>query len=197
MVFLAARGRSNAWIAVEAGVHVDTVRTWRGRFADLGLLGLADRKRPGRPAAFTALQTAHRSRPWRVSFPPRQAPLSRWSCPEPAREAVARRITPALSASTVRRGLDQDAIKPWQQRSWIFISDPAFRPKAARVLDLLINGVAPKGSASTPSGGESNPASLPTPEYRVGNIAITGDAGHSGTWSGRRLPAAGRGAVPL
>jgi hypothetical protein len=62
--------------------------------------------------------------------------LSRRSCPELAREAVARRIAPALSASTVRRWLDQDAIKPWRHRSWIFISDPAFRPKAARVLDL-------------------------------------------------------------
>ncbi|MFJ3777176.1 helix-turn-helix domain-containing protein [Streptomyces sp. NPDC090075] len=33
IVLRAARGRSNARIAVEVGVHVDTVRTWRGRFA--------------------------------------------------------------------------------------------------------------------------------------------------------------------
>ncbi|WP_329337514.1 hypothetical protein OG252_19395 [Streptomyces sp. NBC_01352] len=55
------------------------------------------------------------------------------SCPELAREAVARRIAPALSASTVRRWLGRDAIRPWQHHSWIFISDPDFRPKAARV----------------------------------------------------------------
>ncbi|WP_245234789.1 transposase [Streptomyces flavochromogenes] len=36
----------------------------------------------------------------------------------------------------MRRRLVQDAIKPWQHRSWIFISDPGFRLKAARVLDL-------------------------------------------------------------
>lgn len=36
----------------------------------------------------------------------------------------------------MRRWLDQDAIKPWQHRSWIFITDPDFRPKAERVLDL-------------------------------------------------------------
>lgn len=58
IVLFAARARSNARIAVEVGVHVDTVRTWRGRFADRGLPGLADRKRPGRPAAFTPLQAA-------------------------------------------------------------------------------------------------------------------------------------------
>ncbi|MFD7275496.1 hypothetical protein ACFV80_00295 [Streptomyces sp. NPDC059862] len=41
-----------------------------------------------------------------------------------------------MSASTVRRRLDQDALKPWQYRSWIFITDPDFRAKAERVLGL-------------------------------------------------------------
>ena len=41
-----------------------------------------------------------------------------------------------VSASTVRRWLDADAIKPWQHRSWIFPRDPDFATKAARVLDL-------------------------------------------------------------
>jgi hypothetical protein len=63
-------------------------------------------------------------------------PISRWSCPELAREAVDRRIAPALSASTVRHWLAEDAIKPWQHRSWIFITDPHFRTRAAQVLDL-------------------------------------------------------------
>ena len=40
------------------------------------------------------------------------------------------------SASTIWRWLAQDAIKPWQQRSWLFVRDPDFRAKAARVLDL-------------------------------------------------------------
>ncbi|MET9694139.1 helix-turn-helix domain-containing protein [Streptomyces sp. NPDC006514] len=58
IVLLAARGRSNAAIAAEMGVHPDTVRRWRGRFADQRLPGLADRKRSGRPRSFTALQRA-------------------------------------------------------------------------------------------------------------------------------------------
>lgn len=41
-----------------------------------------------------------------------------------------------MSASTVRRWLAADALKPWQHRSWIFITDPDFCAKAARVLDL-------------------------------------------------------------
>ncbi len=41
-----------------------------------------------------------------------------------------------VSASTVRRWLTDDALKPWQHRSWISIRDPDFAVKAARVLDL-------------------------------------------------------------
>jgi hypothetical protein len=64
------------------------------------------------------------------------APLSRWSCPELAREAVTRGIAAFVSASTVRRWLAEDALKPWQHRSWIFLTDPGFKAKAERVLDL-------------------------------------------------------------
>jgi hypothetical protein len=63
-------------------------------------------------------------------------PLSRWSAPELAVEAVARGIVKAVSASTVRRWLAEDVLKPWQHRSWIFPRDPDFAVKAARVLDL-------------------------------------------------------------
>jgi hypothetical protein len=63
-------------------------------------------------------------------------PLSRWSHAELAREAKARGIVEAISASTVRRWLVTDAIKPWQYRSWISIRDPDFKTKASRVLDL-------------------------------------------------------------
>ena len=59
-----------------------------------------------------------------------------WSCPDLAREAIRTGIAETLSASTVRRWLAADAIKPWQHRSWIFIRDPDFRAKATRVLDL-------------------------------------------------------------
>ena len=36
----------------------------------------------------------------------------------------------------MRRWLSEDALKPWQYRSWIFITDPDFAAKAKRVLDL-------------------------------------------------------------
>ncbi|MFI0789826.1 IS630 family transposase [Streptomyces lydicus] len=136
IVLLAARGRPNSRIAAQTRLHVDTVRTWRGRFAAGGLPALADRKRSGRPVSFTALQVAE-VKVLACQLPAEAgAPLSRWSCPELAREVVNRSIAGAISASTVRRWLKQDALKPWQYRSWIFVRDPTFRPRAARVLDL-------------------------------------------------------------
>ncbi|WP_346093901.1 hypothetical protein [Streptomyces olivaceiscleroticus] len=51
-------------------------------------------------------------------------------------EATRRGIAAFVSASTVRRWLPEDAIKPWQHRSWIFIADPDFRAKAQRALNL-------------------------------------------------------------
>lgn len=53
-----------------------------------------------------------------------------------AREIITRGLVAAISASTVRRILASDALKPWQYQSWIFIRDPDFAAKAARVLDL-------------------------------------------------------------
>ena len=48
---------------------------------------------------------------------------------------IERGVTDA-SASTIWRWLHDDALKPWQQRCWLFMRDPAFREKASRVLDL-------------------------------------------------------------
>ncbi|MDF3290135.1 IS630 family transposase [Streptomyces silvisoli] len=136
IVLHAARGRSNARIARETGLHLDTVRTWRGRFADDGLPGLADRRRTGRPGTFTPVQTAQ-VKALACRLPAESGvPLARWSAADLAREATARGIAAFVSASTVRRWLTEDALKPWQHRSWIFITDPQFRTKAQRVLDL-------------------------------------------------------------
>ncbi len=136
VVLHAAWGHSNARIARETGLHLDTVRRWRNRFAQGGLPALADARRSGRPARFTPVQVAE-TKALACQLPAETGiPLSRWSCPELAAELTARGITGPVSASTVRRWLRQDAIKPWQYQSWIFIRDPAFRAKAKRVLDL-------------------------------------------------------------
>jgi DDE superfamily endonuclease len=62
-------------------------------------------------------------------------PLSRFSRAELHRLVIELAVSQA-SASTIWRWLHDDALKPWQQRSWIYQRDPLFAEKAARVLDL-------------------------------------------------------------
>ncbi len=66
----------------------------------------------------------------------KKIPLSRFSTNEIVAEAVSRGIVAQISGSTIWRWLHEDAIKPWQYRSWIFPRDPQFEHKAGRVLDL-------------------------------------------------------------
>ena len=136
IVLAAADGLSNAQIARDLGVHPDTVRTWRGRFAAESIDGLTDRPRSGRPPVFPATVRAE-VKMLACSLPAEQGvPLSRWSCRDLAVEAVSRGITSAVSESTVRRWLSTDALKPWQYRSWISPRDPDFAAKGSRVLEL-------------------------------------------------------------
>ena len=75
-------------------------------------------------------------------------PLSRWSADELAREAITRGIVEQISGVTVWRWLCEDAIKPWQHRSWIFPRDPRFAEKAGPILDLYAGPLAGRAAAS-------------------------------------------------
>lgn len=102
------------------------------------------------PSGWTGLRIT-RGRVGRAVFPPEQVaevkaiacelpkshelPLSRFSRVELHRLVIERGVTDA-SASTIWRWLHEDAIKPWQTRSWIFPRDPEFASKAGRGLDL-------------------------------------------------------------
>ena len=137
IVLAAAEGQSTARIAAALRVCEDTVRKWRRRWcAAPGVASLGDAQRCGRPPVFSAVQVANVKAA--ACTPPADAglPMSRWSCPELARHAVAEGICASISTATVCRWLSEDALKPWQYRSWIFITDPDFAAKAQRVLDL-------------------------------------------------------------
>ena len=58
IILAAARGTPNGQIADRLGVHVDTVRKWRSRFARRGLDGLGDLPRSGRPRVFAVATVA-------------------------------------------------------------------------------------------------------------------------------------------
>jgi len=65
-----------------------------------------------------------------------QRPLSRWSVADLSRYAKECGLVATISDSTIWRWLNEDAIRPWQFRSWIFPRDPDFLQKAGLILDL-------------------------------------------------------------
>jgi transposase len=136
IVLDAAAGLPSALIARRVGVAPNTVRKWRKRFCTHGYAGLRDRPRPGRPRVFAAAVVAE-VKAIACELPAtRGVPIGRWSLAELRQEVITSGLLATVSTATVRRWLDEDAIKPWQHRSWIFPRDPDFAAKAARALDL-------------------------------------------------------------
>jgi len=137
IVRAAARGHANERISADLGVGVDTVRKWRGRFAERGLGGLADLPRSGRPRRITALE---RAAVVALACQPPAAtgvPLARWTGPELAAELTAQGLVDSpVSASSILRILAEHPVKPWQYQSWIYPRDPNFATRASVVLDL-------------------------------------------------------------
>jgi DDE superfamily endonuclease len=65
-----------------------------------------------------------------------ELPLSRWSTTDLAQYVSRSGLVAQISGSTIWRWLHEDAIRPWQHRTWIFPRDPDFAAKAGRILDL-------------------------------------------------------------
>ena len=117
MVLLAAQGLSNARIAREVGVNVDTVRLWRDRWVelqevDLKTLSLAERlqdaPRPGVKPKFTM---EHRCQMAALACEaPAQAgrPISQWTGREIADElkaqGIVEQISPRHAARLLKKG---------------------------------------------------------------------------------------------
>ena len=136
IVLAAAMGRSTARIARDLRISQDTVRKWRGRFADRGLEGLSDLPRPGRPRQISAeVRAAVVALACQLPAVT-GVPLAHWTGPELAAELAARGLASPMSASSVLRILAEHPVKPWQYQSWIYPRDPDFEAKAKVIVDL-------------------------------------------------------------
>jgi transposase len=139
-ILLAAEGLSNTEIAERLGQSRQAVSMWRNASARKGCRVLRrDRGRVARgvfpPAQVAEVKAMACELPVKTGVP-----LSRWSAAELAIEAVRRGIVARIAAVTIWRWLSEDAIRPWNYRSWIFPRDPQFAEKAGRILDLYEDG---------------------------------------------------------
>src|SRR6266851_3879988 len=147
IVLLAAEGTENTVIAARLDVHVGVVSRWRGRFAEEGIDGLADRKRSGRPRVFAATVVAQVKA--MACEPPedRDVPQSRWSAADLAARAVQEGLVESVSRSTVRRWLEKDAIAPFTALvNQVMTAEPY--ASARRVFWIADNGSSHRGQAS-------------------------------------------------
>jgi transposase len=135
IVLAAAEGAPNAQIARDLGCSVNTVRTWRGRFAVHGIPGIFDEPRAGRPevhgpSARLAVLAAATS-----------VPCGGESCWSHALLAChLRQRGLGISAATVGRVLADADVRPHKVRGWLNrADDPGFWARAGAVCRLYLN----------------------------------------------------------
>ena len=130
LVLFAAAGMATGVIAERLGIRSSTVSKWRGRFARLGLDGLEDAARRGRPARYDAAAEARILA--QLDAPP-PAGYARWN---------GRLLAAALgdvSPDQVWRVLRAQRISLARRRSWCVSTDPEFAAKAADIVGLYLN----------------------------------------------------------
>ena len=118
IALLAAEGKDNDVIATELKTSHVTVGLWRQRFLDLGLAGLQEAPRPGRPVGLDPAQV--RKVLTEVVQPPQGS--GRWSCRSMARHS-------GLSPASVQRLWAANDLKPHCSRTFKLSNDPQFEAK--------------------------------------------------------------------
>jgi transposase len=130
VILAAAAGEGTASIARREGVRLNTVSTWRVRFAEKGMPGLEDEPRRGRPTVCGA--AAERRILALLDEPPREGRGS-WN---------GRLVAQALGdvpAHVVWEVLRKHGIQLQRRRSWCISTDPEFAPKAAEIVALYLD----------------------------------------------------------
>jgi transposase len=128
IILLAGADHPNDEIASCLQVSEPMVCKWRGRFARLGMGGLVDAKRSGRPLSLSAakLNTVLSE----VTRPPKNR--SRWSVRGMARQA-------GVSKSRVQQLWARNDLKPHRQRTFKLSNDPNFESKFWDIIGLYLN----------------------------------------------------------
>src|SRR6478609_6988397 len=129
IVLLAADGRSTRSIAKEVGVQPRIVSLWRHRYADQGLEGLQDRRRPGKKPIYT--QATDRRILKLLDKPPPEG-FARWTGP------LLAGALGDIDVQYVWRFLRSHKIDLAARNSWCESNDPHFTAKAADVVGLYV-----------------------------------------------------------
>jgi transposase len=129
IVLAAADGLPNGEIAARLGVSRPTVTKWRNRFAELGLDGLSDEPRPGRPRTITDEQV-EAVIVKTLETKPKDA--THWSTRSMAAEM-------GMTSDAIWRIWQAFGLQPHRQETFKLSTDPLFVDKVKDICGLYLN----------------------------------------------------------
>lgn len=140
IILWADAGKTLVQTAELLGCCEQTVLNQRKRFLERrsegSVAALLDLPRSGRPVTYGAKERAQVVAIVCETLQEHKLPLSRFSITDLQRIVVKEEGLAQLSHASLGRILNQNALKPWQYRHWLFPRDPDFVAKACVVLDL-------------------------------------------------------------
>ena len=130
IVLACAAGETNTAVAKRFAVRGSTVGKWRQRYLDLGIEGLHDELRPGRPRTYEDDQVAEVINRALQTKPADGS--THWS----ARSLAA---ATGISKTTVHRWLQIFSVQPHRQKTFKLSTDPFFVEKVRDIVGLYLN----------------------------------------------------------
>jgi transposase len=129
MILRLADGESNSAVARRYRVSRPTVALWRNRFAQHGIVGLHNERKPGRPRSVGKKQIAMLIN---TALTRKPRGKTHWS-----RRSLADQT--GLSKSTVHRYLTLFGVQPHRTKSFKLSGDPFFIEKVRDIVGLYLN----------------------------------------------------------
>ena len=128
IVLASAAGAGTTAVAGQLGVSRPTVIKWRDRFAALGIDGLDDEPRSGRPKTVddAAIPAAT------LDPPPDSLAVTHWSS-----RLLGKYL--GVGDATVARAWRRYGVKPWRRQTFKFSTDPELEAKVRDVVGLYLN----------------------------------------------------------
>src|SRR5512133_569538 len=128
IVLLAADGIGTNEIVRRTGASKPTVITWKKRYAAVGIGGLSDRPKPGKPRTTDDVAVVLAT----LEPPPGRLGVTHWSSRLLAAEL-------GLSNVKVARVWREYGLQPWRAESFQFSTGPQLEAKVRDVIGLYLN----------------------------------------------------------
>ena len=140
IILMASDGKTISETATLLGCCEQTVLNQRQRFLERRTVGavaaLRDLPRSGRPPTYSTTARVQVIAIVCETLQQHELPLSRFAMRDLLPIVRREGDLPQLSTSTLQRILDENVLKPWRYRYWLYPRDPEFVPKACVVLNL-------------------------------------------------------------